>query len=61
MKVFVVTFSTSYGEFVEIISAHSKESCEKYISGNAKGWGYEIQELDLSKEGNIIEAGGDNG
>lgn len=61
MKVFVITYMTNFGEYVEVITALSKESAEKYISKYAKNWGYNIEELDLSKEGNIIECGGDNG
>lgn len=61
MKVFVITFRTNYGEFVEVITAKSRETVEKHISKSAKDWGYDIDELDLSKEGNIIECGGDNG
>ncbi len=60
MRVFVITYIGNYGEYVEVITAKNEESLEKFISDDAKGWNdYIVDELDLSKEGNIILGGGD--
>ena len=58
MKIFVVTCLTNYGETVEIISALSEKSAKELVSENARDWGFEIKELDISKEANIFIGGG---
>ena len=62
MEVFVVTYNTDNGdvdvECVEIITATSKEKAMSFVSSHAKGMGYSIKELDLSKEGTVIKCGG---
>ena len=59
MKVFIATYWTNYGQYVEVIVAMSESDAHDLVSDNAKGWGYDLEEINITTSGNKMRCGGE--
>lgn len=59
MKLFICTYWTNYGQYVEVIIAHNEEEANSFVSDNAKEWGYDLEEISILSTGNKLRCGGD--
>lgn len=59
MKLFICTYWTNYGQYVEVIIAHNEKEANSFVSDNAKEWGYDLEEISILSTGNKLRCGGD--
>ena len=59
MKVFIATYWTNYGQYVEVIVAMSEFDAHDLVSDNAKEWGYDLEEINIITSGNKMRCGGE--
>ena len=59
MKLFIATYMTNYGEYVEVIVANNETEAHAFVSDNCREWGYDLQEINIITPGNKLRCGGE--
>jgi len=58
MKLFICTYWTNYGQYVEIIVAHDEKEAHTFVSEHAENE-YDLEEVSILSTGNKLRCGGD--
>ena len=58
MKLFIATYDTNYGEYVEVIVANNDIEAHEFVSEDGKDWGYDLTEVNIITSGNKLRCGG---